>query len=380
MENTFLKLLPIIFTILILPFSFAELGQLNLDVITEDITPSTVEPGGDVTVTLSLINSGEKLIKNVEVSPRIEGPILLKSKDITEIEKDICVGCSKQVTFYLRIKENAISGTYPITFKISAAGKLSIKHTVNIKVIGKPDILFFYNSSNSEVSLENNFVVPLVFKNVGTGKAKNIKISSTAEKFVLAGSNTLLIKEIEPNKEQAVNLNFYLSEETVPDSYFIPLSISYQDEMMNDYSVLQNIGIKVKNIAELGIQKIKFEPAIIKEGEEVLAYIVVENTKKGEAKDTKITFTIDDYTQEAYLGKIKGDEDSQAAFTFIPKKGGKRKAVITLSFRDDEGNHEISKEVVVYVNRKFSFGIVLLVVILLIIFILVFLYFFRQRV
>ncbi len=342
----------------------ADVGTLNLNVIVEDIDPNVVEPGNDFTVTLQLQNNGDKSISDVEVTPRVEGPIVLKTKDTTDIEKSICIGCSKQVTFYFRASSTAVSGNYPVVFQITAADQLSIKKTANIKITGKPDIIFFYESDASSIAPKEGFVAKLKFKNIGTGTANNIRITSTTDNFVLAGSNTILIDEIDVNQERSVDLEFYVSETITPDSYFIPLQIEYEDNLLNSYTETQNIGIEIMNIAELGVQKLKFEPAILRSGMEALAYLVVENNGKGDAKNTEVVFSVDGEEQKAYLGNIKSEEDEQIAFTFIPRGFGDKNVEVAISYKDDGGSHTLRDELSVNVRSGFKLALVLFWIVL----------------
>jgi hypothetical protein len=369
------KLLLILIIILSTHICYSASGKLNLNVITEKINPILVEPGGEVSVTLQLTNNGEKLIDGVIINPKIDGPINLKSKDDISMEKSICLGCSKQVTYYFGVNPDTISGTYPIAFQINADSQLLINHLVNIKVTGKPDLIFFYDSDLSEIIPKQKFTAPLRFKNIGTGTANKIKITSKSDDFVLAGTNTFYIDKIDPNEEVMADIDFYISEDVNPNSYFIPLNIVYEDEFLGEYSAFQDLGIRITNDAVLNIQKIKLEPTLIKQGKEVLVYVFIENTGKGEAKNTQIITKMGDFEQKSYIGTIGSKDYEQIAFTFIPEVSGKKELVFNVSYVDDQGSHNIYETYPLNIKSNISAPFVFfLVFVLMAVGIIVFLY------
>jgi hypothetical protein len=89
----------------------------------ESISPYPVEPSQDFTIQMRIYNEGGKIAEDVKAEIEYDDYFFLKSKD-DDFDKpfNLCVGCSKDNTYYFIVSPDTLSGEYPITIKINRGG------------------------------------------------------------------------------------------------------------------------------------------------------------------------------------------------------------------------------------------------------------------
>ncbi len=334
---------------------YTNINSAYIRIVAQEVAPEPVEPGQDVTVKVRLHNYGGETAESVNVKLNAQYPFYLKaeSQDFEEYN-DICSGCSKDNAYYLTIDGGAVSGTYPLEFEIyERNGSVKKTQEINIKVVGIPDVVFESEPIEKQVRPEDEFTAQLTFKNIGTVTARNIKIVPLSNDFIILGSGLEIIDEMAPKQVNHVNISFTVAESVEPDTYNLPLSISYVDERSNKYALAENFGIKFVHAAELGIQNLKIDPADIKVGDAVEVQLRIENIGNGNAENAKIILGSGlEGNKIAYLGRIERDDDEPAIFILKAVEAGKISNSILLTYKDDFGTHAITEEFSVNVREN----------------------------
>ena len=341
----------------------------DIRVIAEEISPEPVEPGQDITVKIRLINEGGDSAEDVSLKLNAGYPFFIKTESNNfENKRTLCVGCSIDNTYYLVVDANAKSGLYPLDFEIYR-DDITIKpiDTINIKIVGKPDIILETEIIESNISSGDKFTLNFDAKNIGTGIARNIKVIPQSDDILMLGSNINLINEINPEKIISFNLEFIVKESLVPDTYKFPITLEYIDEQGSSYETSFDIGVNVLDRAYISFQSIKITPTIPSLVDEVHMEGIIENTGTGDAnKVTVDLITSEGKTYKAFIGQLKADDDSPFYFDTKPESVGMQTAVLRVSYYDDFGFHSyetsIDKEVRKPTNNLIIAIIVILVV------------------
>jgi hypothetical protein len=332
----------------------------SLRVVAEEVSPEPVEPGQDLTVKIRVYSDyvyGVPAYSNASgddarVSLDVKYPFHLKSGSRDD-EPDICTGCSKDYTYYLVVDAGAVSGTYPLTVKITR-GALEREYDISVKVTGIPDVVYDASPPSSPANAGGGYVIQTVFRNIGTGTARNIKVSSPSEKFVILGSGLKVIDSLAPGAGTLLPLSFDVDESVKSGSYSIPLLVSFIDEKGMGYSLTSQVGVKVVNPAKLGIESLKTSPdGSFIAGEPVQASLRIQNMGKGDADNVRAVMTLPDGSSVvSYLGKLKPDEDAPAVFSFTPDYAGNYSYKIAVQYEDGYGIHASEESLAARVREK----------------------------
>ncbi|MFZ2456155.1 MAG: hypothetical protein WAX07_06740 [Candidatus Altiarchaeia archaeon] len=332
----------------------------SMRVVSEEVSPEPVEPGRDVTVKVRVYNDyiygvpgyGNASMDNAIVSLDVKYPFYLKTGRNMD-EPQICMGCSKDYAYYLAVDAGAVSGVYPLTVKISR-GAIEREYDINVKVVGVPDVVYNVPAMGSAGSSGGVFSVRASYRNIGTGTARNVKVSASSDKFIILGAGQKVIESLPPGNETLLELSFVVDESVATGSYSIPLQVSYVDERGKSYSSAGQIGVMVENPAKLGIESLKRSPdAGFVAGEPAEIQMRVENMGDGDAENVRATLSLPDGTSlVSYLGKLKPDDDAPAVFSYVPKAPGNHSYSLEIRYEDGLGPHVLEEVIPVRVLEK----------------------------
>ena len=336
----------------------------------ESISPYPVEPGQDFTIQIRIYNEGGKIAENVKAEIEYDKYFFLKSKD-DDFDKpfNLCVGCSKDNTYYFVVSPDTLSGEYPITIKVDRGGAITEKK-VFVRVIGQPDIIFNSKLLHDKVSPDSSFDIMLNIMNVGTGIARNIKLEPTTSGFVMAESNLIFIKELKPNKEINKTIHVMTADSLFQEPYKLNFKLTYKNEKSNQTTLNQALGIKLLDNVKLDIASVIVEPQPIIKGEKSIIMVRIENLGEGKAENIQVILTNDGFEGQtkAYIGKLDEDEDAPAIFTLIPSKTGKHELEVRVTYEDDLGQHQLTESLELLVlgkdNTWIGISIIVIVVVL----------------
>jgi len=385
-QKIVLSIIFIVISLLRIAVVFASTSSYETDspylrVIAEEVNPEPVEPGQDVTVKIRLINEGGEIANDVSLKLNANYPFFVKTDSNNfENKKTVCIGCSIDNTYYLIVDADAKSGLYPLNFEIYY-NDIIVKpsDTINIKVVGKPDIILETKTLDINVSSGDKFVITFDTKNIGTGVARNIKVTPQSENILMIGSNINLIDELLPEKTISFNAEFIVKESLVPDTYKFPISLEYVDEQGNTYENSVYVGINVLNRADISFQSIKITPLAPTLVDEVHMEGIIENTGKGDANKVTVELITEDKTYKAFIGQLKADDDAPFYFDVKPESTGIQTAKLKVSYLDDFGEHTYETAISKEVGKPTNNLIIIIIVIVIIIAGISYFYFKRKR-
>lgn len=354
--------------------AYAANGAANLETYVADISPNPVEPGSsNLLINIILKNTGTDTALDATATLKAVYPFTLKTIQNDVSQKDICSGCSSIITYALAVDAEAKSGAYPVEFEVShgVASRLSFKNTVNINVVGVPRITFDAVVSD-KITPKSEFEVAFDFKNIGTGRASNIKISSASQDFVISGGSPI-IDFLQSGETNKMSVKFISSPNIAPNIYSIPITLNYVDELGASRESISNLGISVLGNSDLIIKNIKIEPASIISGDSFTVTARVQNIGYGDAKEVVIELDAP-YSgyKKAFIGKLGKDEDAPAIFN-LAADSPSSPATLTMKYRDDFGEHEKTEKFTINVaerqdNTELYAGIFIVVLLLVIVY------------
>jgi hypothetical protein len=343
-------------------------GVNGIGITSMEITPQPAEPGNDLTLKIRVINEGVESIEDFSLKIDVKYPFYLKSESKNfENKRTLNIGSSVDNTYYLAIDPNAVSGTYPVEFDVYINDVIlnPSDNNVYIQIIGKPDLTIKADTID-RIAPGDTFPLQLSVNNIGTGKAKNIKVSSESESILMRGSNIELISKIMPAETSQIECNFIVKNDLEPDAYKFPVKLEYIDEQGTSYALTYDIGLNVLNRAEVGIQNIKITPTPITPLDKVHIAGIVENTGNGDAKQVVVQLMTEEGDYKSFIGQLKTDDDAPFYLDIDPGSAGQKNFNLTIAYIDDFGSHNVNQTIPVQVTRPKSNVLLAIFVILVI--------------
>ncbi len=373
------KVLILVVTILVLlqlSFNVSALPKI----VVERTDPQPVEPGGDLSIDVRLDNSG---LSEARISTKLKYnfPFIFKStsNDLSDIT--ICQGCERSTTYFLLVDPSAVSGDYNISLEVSS-GNSATKENFVIKVRGKPNLIFSSGSEGLERVVPNSkFPVQLDIRNIGSGKARQIRIEPDSDDFTVIGSSIQTLDSLELGATKNINFDFIASTSLTANSYVIPFKITYLDDRGTELNNTYNLGVKVINKGEISVQTIKIASdsggTSIVAGKSFTVVARLENTGEGSANKLSADIVCPfNGPKKAFIGQLKKDEDGPAVFNFVSPEPGTFECDLSVYYEDDTGSHQFTEKFTVTVSPADYTGTIVPIVIV----VLVLLFIFRKRI
>lgn len=341
----------------------------DIDVVLEDITPKEIHSGDEITLTIRVVNKGNKegIVNSLELLLPSFFTYIDSYPSINESFK-LCGGCSKLYFIYLKSKETTPTATYPLTIIVNEPNVV-LKKKYELKVVSEPYLII--EGKNIKIYPSQSKKMEINLKNVGEGDAHDIFIMLNTNDFTLAGTNVIYVKELRSNQSLTLPIKIFANEELEPNIYKIPFTIEFKDDVNNKMNREYTLTADVISNVTLSFSSIIVEPTTIRIGDKGRLIIRVENLGEGTAKNIKVRVESDlplFYTK-SYIGSLEEDEDSSVVFSFEATKPGKHTFTITCEYEDDVGKKEIKERYEIYVRYrtdyvKYIVGLIILIILI----------------
>ena len=336
------------FLIVILALSSITFAANVPSVLVESIYPQPAEPGEDLELDVTFFNRESSSTNTFSIALEYDYPFIFKSATENITNRDLCSNCGISSKYFFLIDPSAVSGTYPLFIKVFSGSSQEVKQ-VDITVKGSPSVVFKTNLEDlNQVIPDSQFEVRMNVSNVGSGEARQIKISTDSSNFITLGNSIYTIDKLKPNETQEASFEFLAASDLKATSYTIPFNIKYKDDQGNEISTSQNVGVRVVNKANIDIQTIKVVSSKgssqIKQNEQFTVIARLENTGKGDANSVSanITCPFSD-NKKAFIGKLKKDEDAPVVFDLVSYQGGSFACGLTINYEDDLGSYNVEE-------------------------------------
>ena len=353
-------------------------GNTHLEVYVSEITPNPARPGEDLLIKINIENTGNDPAENVKIGIEELNPFIFKystsevygsgtnTERIFQI-KQIRQRAKVELNFHFRVDERATSGVRQLEFTIVDGDGVSFSKRIPIRVEGNPDIVLMgtvitpANGGNSSVDAlvpGQAFYLRTTVKNAGNGNAKNVRVIldlNGSSPIISLEDNIRFFESLKAGSSENLSFKLLLGSNAEVQPYKIPLRITASNEA-EDFQInkAQEIGVNVLNQARINIASLKFDPQMPVKGQKVSMTLKLENVGEGEASFVKARLEglEGSGSTEAFLGRLKKDDDAPAVFTFIPEKTGDQNVTLLVEYEDDFGKHQLSEDLTFSVDRQ----------------------------
>jgi hypothetical protein len=352
-------------------------GDTHLQVEVSEITPNPARPGEDLLIKVNVDNTGDEPANSVRIGIEELDPFIFKysTSDVygsgTNTERTFQIEHIRQrskveVDFHFIVSSEAKSGDYQLEFTIKDDDGTSFSRRIPIRVEGNPDLVLIGteifpanedNSSSGTLIPGEEFYLRTAVKNAGNGNAKNVRVmlgTNSSSPIISLQDNVFFLENLSAGSSKNLSFKLLLGSNAGVQPYIIPLRITASNEAETfQINKSQEIGINVLNRAKINIASLKFDPEMPVSGQQVSMILRLENVGEGEARFVKARLEglRGRGSTDAFLGRLKKDDDAPAVFTFIPEKSGEQNVTLLVEYEDDFGDHRLSEDLTFNVIR-----------------------------
>ena len=346
-------------------------GAPTVTITDYKVAPSVLMPDSLGTITVTIKNtassatvsertgpvspdtSGTTLTTDINVNienAHLEGNGIAVLSDDFQRVGELGPGQFTTITFSIRAPDK--SGMYFPEVWIDTTGGTSTRYPVPVNVntasgIQKQAILILDSSLPGNVNPGDEIPVTLTVRNDGQLLADDVTLRITNISSGIAPKTTDLyhIGTIGPGEEKTLSLAL-LSDRDAPTGIVrVPVLVSYNALDGNAVNQTMGIDIDMKGAAELGFVSVDTNPTRLVEGTPFDLTIRIENTGTGDAKQVsaKVDLPVEG-NKEAFIGKIKPGNDAPAIFLLEGPKAGNIPYTLAISYKDDMGEHTLTRQ------------------------------------
>jgi hypothetical protein len=353
-------------------------GNTHLGVEVSGITPNPARPGEDLLIKINIENTGDEPAENVRIGIEEMYPFIFKYSTSgiygsgTNTERTFQIEQIRQrskveLNFHFKVDSKADSGDYQLEFTIKDRSGTSLSKRIPIRVEGNPDLVLIgteiftangNNSSSGAIIPGQEFYLRTAVKNAGNGDAKNVRVMlnlNSSSPLIPLEDNVRFFENLNAGSSENLSFKLLLGSNADVQPYKIPLRITASNDAETfQIDKTQEIGIDVLNLAKIDISSLKFDPGMPVKGQQVSMILRLENVGEGEARFVKARLEglKGSGSKEAFLGRLKKDDDAPAVFTFVPEKTGEQAATLVVEYEDDFGKHQLSEDLTFNVDSQ----------------------------
>jgi hypothetical protein len=301
--------------------------------------PDPVEPGQIVRVKFKIENEGIETNEDVIVKILPKFPFSsydnVIEKNIGKLQSSSTGADAAVVEFRLKVDEKATEGDteLELTVLIGADGGISYTNDEFLINIQTHDAVLDITSITSEpkqIAPGESAEVTIMVKNLADSLLKDIKfkLDFDDDDLPLApyqSSSERRISQLQSSYQNSLSFNIIADPEATPGLYKVPVTITYNDEKGNAYSVSDILAVTVGEIPKLKAYIKK--SAVLQAKSEGKITLEIANSGSSNIKFLEMTLLpSDDYklvstTDYFYLGDVDSDDtESEEVDIYINKK------------------------------------------------------------
>ncbi|MBU0472470.1 MAG: COG1361 S-layer family protein [Nanoarchaeota archaeon] len=319
--------------------------------------PQPAEPGKYVKVYVKLENTGTKTAENVMLEVIPEFPFSLDPGKSNQKYIGLLGGSKFHVAeFNLRVDENAVEGTNKLKIKYSldkeqtswAEKELDVSIQTENSVLSITDI----QTEPTELIPGSTGTIQIEIENMANAYLSDITVSLdlSSDNLPFAPMNSASEKnfyQLKTGAKEQVSFNIIAYPDAEAGIYKIPLTITYNDNVGNDYSKSDIVGVIVNSEPEI---KVVVDSTTLLTGQstgEVVLKIINKglgdvkflNLKLGETDNYEVLSS----TNEEYIGNLDSDDFETVDFKLLLKSTEKVEIPLTLTYMDNN-NKEYTQD------------------------------------
>jgi len=356
------------------------------------VNPSVLMPGSFGTITITVKNTATSAsvsqksgqlttgdyatVTTTDINVNIEN-VHLEGHGIKVLTQDFSrvgeLGPGQSIPITFSIETPDQSGLYYPEVWIDTSGGTSTKYPIPVNVntavgIQKQAVLILGSTLTGSVNPGDDIPATLTLTNAGQILADDVtlKIANVSTDVAPKNTDTYQIGPLNAGEQKNVDIVLLSDKQANPGLIRIPVTINYTAIDGTPVTQATSIDLVLKGKAELGFVSVDTNPSRLVENTPYDLTIRIENTGTGDAKQVSAIVDLPvEGTRQAFIGKIKPGNDAPAIFLLEGMKGGNYPYNLTISYTDDMGVHNLTRQMNIRVPPGDTSGNVILGLIVL---------------
>ena len=324
--------------------------QLSATLQSQD--PDPVEPGQTVILKFKIENSGKETSQDVMVKIKPQFPFTLygdvAEKNIGKLRAGSTGADAEIVEFKLKVDDNAVEAETEIELFLqmgeSATAYTTNEILVNIQTHDAVSDITSIITEPKQIAPGQDAKVSVVVKNLADSLLKDIKfkLNFDDDDLPLApyqSSSERRLANLKSGYQNSLDFRVIADPEAAPGLYKVPLTITYNDEKGNSYSVSDILALTVGETPNLKVYIKKSD--VLQSNSAGKLTLEIANAGSSNIKFLEVTLLpSEDYklvstTDYFYLGDVDADDtESEEINIFINKKVEKLSVPVQLKYYD----------------------------------------------
>jgi hypothetical protein len=245
--------------------SVTAIGE-QITVTLQSQSPDPVEPGQTVVLKFKIENSGDESSEDTIVKIMPQFPFTIygdeTEKNIGKLRAGSTGADSEVVEFKLKVDENAVEGEVGIDLVVSMgeAGRAYTNGELTVDIQTQDAVLDITSitSDPKQIAPGQDAKVTLIIKNLADSLLKDVKfkLDFDDDDIPLApyqSSSERRIASLKTNYQDSLSFRIIAGPDATPGLYKVPLTITYNDEKGNAYSVSDILAITVGEVPDVKV-------------------------------------------------------------------------------------------------------------------------------
>ncbi|NCB42539.1 MAG: hypothetical protein EOM59_07955 [Clostridia bacterium] len=347
--------------------SYSSSGQAAFDVDYTVSGGSSIVAGQSNTLSLSLFNRGNTVIKNARVSLSLPEGISIKSGAATINAGYISIGKTYVAEYPIIAETSLASKSYPIVVKIaglsSSNTEVVVEETIYVPVAGSGgagdlDLEIVQVSAPESVSAGKDFVVTFAVKNKGSYDASNIKATlKIPEGMINKTKNVFLIHSIASGESQPCTVTLNAQNGGQYALFEISAGNADGSSTVSQYAGTMVTGAGGSVNPQLMVSAYGYGGTPVKSGEDFYLSLSLHNTSAGMGlQNIKVTVTSDDSaflpvgtSNSFYIPSIASNSVVSHVMHLAAGKDAEQKTstvTVNMSYEDTSGGTHTSTDII----------------------------------
>lgn len=331
-------------------------------------TPTTLRPGSDFGLTVTLTNSGTAATTGgLYVSIGVYDPNLYVISESSSSLGNLGAGGTTSTTFKLKA---TASGLYEVRIYVSGASISSVDKRILLQVQKEANFKLMDTSFSRTLEPGRNATVSLDLKNVG-GDAQEVSVKlQPATGISVIGADEKYVGSWSYGSEKTLTYDIYASSTATSGVSTASLVVSYEDKFRQQQSDTLSAGIDIRGAPQIEITKTETDPSELKAGDTYAKLTLkVGNTGTDSAKYLKVSlnasypFKFSQAYSQVYETSLLASGASADAIFYIDVErnasSGSYNIPVKVEFQDTSGTqHEETKSIQITIKEKPDFELV----------------------
>ncbi len=221
--------------------------------LSSELSPSTLFPGGEGYLTITVKNNGKDDLSDVYVKIESIGtPLSAEAKDLSpRYIGGIKSNGSTPAIYKLGVSKDAAAGQYPVQFGVyrySAGSTERVLLQYFLIPVDAPSMLLVKSITPTSFRPGEMTTMGINLQNTGSSRLTNLQLSWQASNDTMlpfGSDGTVVVQELAPKGELRVETPVVVSVKASPGIYYLTIKATYYDAVGNQRSTNASVGITI---------------------------------------------------------------------------------------------------------------------------------------